>query len=205
MDKIQSEYEALQQKLALLRGRGGGSSTSAANPAAAAAAAAGGTGSSDPLAPKQVAAAAQMTPSARTGGKPPAGSETPLSRAPSGENRAPGAASAHPPLPSGLANVHTGTARTREMTPSDGTLALGCSPSDAAAALQCIRFSDRHTGSALCAAAAATFEDSEFVKLCEQAMSAQLQRSKEGATAHTRILELAGGCVLRWPVGWVWC
>ena len=72
--------------------------------------------------------------------------------------------------------------------------------SDAAALLQSIQFSGRHSGSTLCAAAAAAFEDAEFVKLCEQSMGAQLQRTKEGATTQSRMLELAGGWLAITPL-----
>lgn len=40
--------------------------------------------------------------------------------------------------------------------------------------------------------AAEIFEDEEFVNLCQEGINAQLQRTKEGATTQSRILELAG-------------
>lgn len=161
MDKLQSEYEALQQKLALLKReshRGGG----------------------EPR-PLQQAQHAQATPLSTA---PSAVKKTPLSStahaAP--ENRAPaggsGSGGAAPTASAGCA--------------SEGGWQLQGGAADAAAALQHIKFRDRHGGSALCAAAATVFEEEEFVKLCEQAMGAQLQRTKEGATAQSRILELAG-------------
>jgi hypothetical protein len=220
MDNLKSEYEALQQKLALLR-RGGGGAAGAANPTSnpgsgaatpSGKAAPGGGGSGGeprPLQPTQQAGAAPyMTPlkaaaAVSQANKP---SDTPLgahhlARAASVENRAPATGGGGAPAGAVAAPAPAtgGQARVREATPTD-SLALGCSASDAAAALQSIRFSDRAGGaSALCGAAAAAFEEPEFVKLCEQAMSAQLQRTKEGATAHSRILELAGG----WG-GFVW-
>jgi hypothetical protein len=107
-----------------------------------------------------------------------------------GENCAPAAAGAS----AAAAGAPAPRDRIREQTPSESNLQLTCSLPDGAAALAAIRFSERHQGSALCAAAATAFEDAEFVRLCEQAMCAQLQRTKEGATAQSRILELAGGC-----------
>ncbi|GBF99195.1 kinesin [Raphidocelis subcapitata] len=187
MDKLQSEYEALQQKLALLKR---GPIAAAAAPASAAPGSNGSGGAERAaLQPAQLPSVASMTPLAA--GKP-APAATPLvqpQRA-GGENRAPAAAAAGASAPAaGATAPHD---RTREQTPSESNLQLTCSLPEGAAALAAIRFSERHQGSALCAAAAAAFEEAEFVRLCEQAMCAQLQRTKEGATAQSRILELAG-------------
>ncbi|GBF99197.1 kinesin [Raphidocelis subcapitata] len=187
MDKLQSEYEALQQKLALLKR---GPIAAAAAPASAAPGSNGSGGAERAaLQPAQLPSVASMTPLAA--GKP-APAATPLAQPQraGGENRAPAAAAAGASAPAAGATAPRD--RTREQTPSESNLQLTCSLPEGAAALAAIRFSERHQGSALCAAAAAAFEEAEFVRLCEQAMCAQLQRTKEGATAQSRILELAG-------------
>jgi hypothetical protein len=217
MDKLQSEYEALQQKLALLkrdsslRGAAGTPLGGAGGPAATPLGVAGGSSAARaagaeprPLQVSQPAAAA-LTP-VRTTGKA-ALSSTPLgagvrASAPLSENRAPSLQAPLPPTATTAAAAGSSALRAVGTTAGASAAAaaaaaadssgLGLS-SDGASALAAIHFSDRHSGSALCAAAAASFEDPEFVKLCEQAMCQQLQRTKEGATAHSRILELAGG------------
>jgi hypothetical protein len=42
-------------------------------------------------------------------------------------------------------------------------------------------------------AASELYEDTQYQELCHEAMSAQLQRTKDGATTQSRIVELAGG------------
>jgi hypothetical protein len=59
--------------------------------------------------------------------------------------------------------------------------------------------------SALSRAAVQLFGDKDFVAMCEHGMSAQLTRSKDGATEETKIKELAGMLMsqnLIMPWGW---
>jgi hypothetical protein len=150
MDRLQTEYDALQQKLALLKRdslRGGVSAAAAPAPPAAAAAAAG----------------------------PPAR----LACGGTDEAQPHGAAEAK------ATSVSEGGAQAQQ--------------SDAAAALAAIRFGGRHDGSALCAAAAEAFDaDEDFVRMCEQAVGAQLRKTREGATSQSRMLELAGEAARGW-------
>jgi hypothetical protein len=182
MDKLHSEYEALQQKLARLKREPalGSGVVPGAAPAAAGGAA---TGSSTLRPLQQLQAGRQATPLGAALAAKVAAKDAPAASLPprSTENRL-------PPSKGGA----SGAAAAGGSECSSGAQ-ISCTQSDAAAALQYIQFSGRHGGSALCAAAASAFEDAEFVKLCEQSMGGQLQRTKEGATTQSRMLELAGG------------
>lgn len=139
MDKLQSEYNALQQKLALLK--------------------------RDPR--------DQMRPQQPTPSQSTLQSKQDLSSA-----------------QSDCLNTHD-------------NLQAQCNIQDAALALQSLQFHGKYSNSELGQLATATFEEAEFVRLCEQGLTAQLQRTKEGATAQSRILELAGtsGWKRTWWVG----
>ncbi len=43
------------------------------------------------------------------------------------------------------------------------------------------------------------FSDSTFAEMCERGLTTQLKRTKDGATAETRIAELAGQCTATVP------
>lgn len=57
--------------------------------------------------------------------------------------------------------------------------------------MQSLQFAAKHPGSRAAQLASSTFCDSEFLASCEHALSAQLQRTKDGATDKSRIAELA--------------
>lgn len=192
MDKLQSEYEALQQKLAILKRKPQRTATAA--PA------------SEPR-PLQQAQFVQSTPlgtgaavaaaasAIRSAAKPAAPNEVAGTPALLGsayglaENRVPSQSGAFFGAAATAGRVGSGAACS---TSESSALQSQCGAVDPGVLLQFIRFRERHAGSALCTAAATVFEDAEFVRLCEQCMSAQLQRTKEGATSQSRMLELAG-------------
>lgn len=68
----------------------------------------------------------------------------------------------------------------------------GGSDGSCAAILQALRCGSSFPGSSIGQLAVEMFEESEFMALCQAALNAQLQRSAEGATSQSRILELAG-------------
>ncbi len=180
MDRLQSEYESLQQKLALLRK---GPDNSAGGHGATLIMA--GPNCGEPLAP--------INPQQQQQHQPAPGSATMLGVLPAGSLSALRQASMHGPL------VQSSLSLPQKLPqePSggiDGTVdALQLQGgADALAALESLRFSGRYPGLAVGALAAEVFEDTELVALCSQGLGAQLTRTKEGATAQSRILELAG-------------
>ncbi len=163
MDKLQSEYEALQQKLVLLKRDSSTNDHSHAH-AHNSTAAATGVGFTRPLA----------TPSSvQRGAQQELGQPLHLQAA----------------APLHHAQLNT-DASLQAMVDS---LQLQCGASlDVTGTLQTLRFSSSYQGSAVGALAGEVFEEGELLQLCEAALSAQLQRTKEGATAQSRIVELAG-------------
>jgi hypothetical protein len=187
MDKLQSEYEALQQKLALLKrdsstagGSKGPQSTPLASiqaprlpaPADAAAAGAPGTAAAEPP--------SGAPPDSTMRGAAAAGAASSGLRSMSGGSFG-GGGDTGPLSFSGLS-----------MLQSCENLQLHCSLPDASGVLQSLKFAARHQGSRLAGVAEAGFSDPEFVQLCEQGLTAQLQRTRDGATTQSRITELAG-------------
>jgi nucleolar protein 58 len=175
MDKLQSEYEALQQKLALLKrdsnrdGKQQQSTPMASIPE-----------------PRLAAAAA--------GEAPPSGFPIaePASAAP--DSTIAGAAMARP----GSCSGDTGPLSFGSMSvlQSCENLQLQCSIPDAGGVLQSLKFQAKHPGSRMAQLAESSFGDTEFVQLCEQGLTAQLQRTRDGATAQSRIAELAGAVLI---------
>jgi hypothetical protein len=180
MDKLQSEYEALQQKLALLKrdsSRDGGKLQQ-----------------STPMASipgPRLAAAAAATAAAGCDA-PPSGLPIaePASVAP--DSTFAGAAVQRP----GSCSGDTGPLSFGSMSvlQSCENLQLTCSIPDAGGVLQSLKFLAKHPGSRMAQLAESSFGDAEFVQLCEQGLTAQLQRTRDGATAQSRIAELAGAC-----------
>lgn len=176
MDKLQSEYEALQQKLALLKrdssrdGKLQQSTPMASIPG-----------------PRLAAAAA-------AGEAPPSGYPIaePASVAP--DSTIAGAAMARP----GSCSGDTGPLSFGSMSvlQSCENLQLHCSIPDAGGVLQSLKFQAKHPGSRMAQLAESSFGDTEFVQLCEQGLTAQLQRTRDGATAQSRIAELAGALMI---------
>lgn len=177
MDKLQSEYEALQQKLALLKrdsSRDGGKlqqSTPMASipgPRLAAAAGAAAAGGDAPPSGVPIAEPAPVAPDSTIAGA---------------AVQRPGSCSGDTgPLSFGSMSV----------LQSCENLQLTCSIPDAGGVLQSLKFLAKHPGSRMAQLAESSFGDAEFVQLCEQGLTAQLQRTRDGATAQSRIAELAG-------------
>jgi hypothetical protein len=177
MDKLQSEYEALQQKLALLKrdssrdGKLQQSTPMASIPG-----------------PRLAAAAATA------GEAPPSGfpAAEPASAAP--DSTIAGAAMTRP----GSCSGDTGPLSFGSMSvlQSCENLQLQCSIPDAGGVLQSLKFLAKHPGSRMAQLAESSLGDTEFVQLCEQGLTAQLQRTRDGATAQSRIAELAGALVI---------
>lgn len=172
MDKLQSEYEVLQQKLALLKrdtNRDAGRLGTGGTPMSAAPRK---PGEHAPASVSGVSAMGVLPPTAAFTGAAP-DSALPASRAgsvgPCGGDTGP------------LLHSYEG-------------LQAHCSLPDAAGVLASLNFSDRHPGSRLADLASAAFSDPEFVSSAEQALSARLTRTKDGATTQSRINELAGVC-----------
>lgn len=166
MDKLQSEYEALQQKLALLKrdtNRDGGRLQS--------------TPMSAMQARKADAVAAAAGASVTVGGIMTAAAPDSI-------------------LTAGIAarnhSGDTGTLVSLAALQSCENLQLQCSIPDTAGIMKSLQFLDKFPGSHLGQLASSSFNDAEFLTQCEQALSAQLQRTKDGATAQSRIAELAG-------------
>lgn len=182
MDKLQSEYEALQQKLALLkRDTNRDGKLQQSTPLAAV------------QGPRLAAAAAcDALPSAIPAAEPMSvGPDSVLAGA---------AAQRH-----GSCSGDTGPLSFASMSvlQSCENLQLQCSIPDAGGVLQSLKFQAKHPGSRMAQLAEGSFSDPEFVQLCEQGLTAQLQRTRDGATAQSRIAELAGGsvggvCADRW-------
>lgn len=176
MDKLQSEYEALQQKLALLKRDSSrdGNKLQQSTPMAS-------------LPGPRLATAA-----AAAGDAPPSGFPIaePASVAP--DSTIAGAAVPRP----GSCSGDTGPLSFGSMSvlQSCENLQLHCSIPDARGVLQSLKLLAKHPGSRMAQLAESSFGDAEFVQLCEQGLTAQLQRTRDGATAQSRIAELAGGC-----------
>lgn len=171
MDKLQSEYEALQQKLALLKRDSSRDGKVQSTPMA-----------SIPGPRVAAAAAAGEAPAA---GFPVA---EPPSAAP--DSTIAGAAVGRP----GSCSNDTGPLSfgSTSVLQSCENLQLQCSIPDAGGVLQSLKFLAKHPGSRMAQLAESSFGDAEFVQLCEQGLTAQLQRTRDGATAQSRIAELAG-------------
>jgi hypothetical protein len=185
MDKLQNEYEALQQKLALLKrdtnrdnGRLQASTPMSAmqqrkaDPGTVQAPATGSTAPNTATSGAITAAAAGQHDSAAI-----------LAAAGSG---AAAAARTNSSGDSGSLGL------TLSVLQSCENLQLHCSIPDAAGIMQSLQFASKHPGSRVAQLASSTFCDSEFLSSCEHALSAQLQRTKDGATDKSRIAELAG-------------
>jgi hypothetical protein len=185
MDKLQNEYEALQQKLALLK-----RDTNRDN---------GRLQASTPMSAMQ-----QRKADPGTAQAPATGSTVP-NTATSGAIAA--AATGQHDSAAILAAAGAGAAAAaRTNSSGDGGslglnlsvlqsceyLQLHCSIPDAAGIMQSLQFASKHPGSRVAQLASSTFCDSEFLASCEHALSAQLQRTKDGATDKSRIAELAG-------------
>lgn len=179
MDKLQSEYEALQQKLALLKrdtnrdhGRLQSTPMSAAQPRKP-----------------------DLTVSATTAGAIAAAAAT-VSTGPS-DNTVLAAAAAAAGGNSVMHATSNGNGDTGSLAitalQSCENLQLHCSIPDAAGIMQSLQFGGKYPGSRLAQLAGCTFSDAEFLASCEHALSVQLQRTKDGATDKSRIAELAGG------------
>jgi hypothetical protein len=190
MDKLQNEYEALQQKLALLKrdtnrdhGRLQASTPMSAvqqrkaDPGAAQAPATGG------LAPNTAASGAI----AAVGAGQHDSAAAALAAAGSG---AAAAARTNSSGDSGSLGLSLSVLQSCE------NLQLHCSIPDAAGIMQSLQFAAKHPGSRMAQLASSTFCDAEFPANCEHALSAQLQRTKDGATDKSRIAELAGMLLL---------
>lgn len=175
MDKLQSEYEALQQKLALLKRD---SSRDGKLP------------QSTPLASIQ---GPRLGAAAAAGDAPPSAIPVaePASVAP--DSTFAGAAGTARP---GSCSNDTGPLSFSGLSvlQSCENLQLHCSIPDAGGVLQSLKFQAQYPGSRMAQLAESNFGDTEFVQLCEQGLTAQLQRTRDGATAQSRIAELAGGC-----------
>eukprot|EP00775_Hariotina_reticulata_P012257 gene12257-12395_t len=170
MDKLQSEYEALQQKLALLKrdtnrdnGRLQQSTPMSALQAHKVL---------DSAAPGTATAAACITTA------PALAPDSMLSGA--------AAARCH------STNNDTGPLGSLAGLQNCDNLQLSCSIPDAAGVIQALHLIDKYPGSRLAQLAGSIFSSSEFLQQCEQGLSAQLQRTRDGATAQSRITELAG-------------
>jgi len=173
MDKLQSEYEALQQKLALLKRD---STRDSKLP------------QSTPLGPRLAAAAA--------------GGDAPASSIPAAEPVAPDsslAGAAGPRHASCSGDTGPLSFASMSVLQSCENLQLQCSIPDAGGVLQSLKFQAKHPGSRMAQLAESSFSDTEFVQLCEQGLTAQLQRTRDGATTQSRIAELAGVLLLHWP------
>lgn len=163
MDKLQSEYEALQQKLALLKrdtNRDGGRV---------------------PLTPMSAMQARKASTAAATACAVSVGG---IMTAAAPDSIVNPSSAAH--------GGDTGTLNSLCSMQSCENLQLHCSIPDTAGIMRSLQFLDRFPGSRLGQLASSTFNDADFLSQCEQALSAQLQRTKDGATAQSRIAELAG-------------
>eukprot|EP00879_Flechtneria_rotunda_P025350 GHRR01026930.1.p1 GENE.GHRR01026930.1~~GHRR01026930.1.p1 ORF type:complete len:679 (+),score=281.79 GHRR01026930.1:134-2170(+) len=165
MDKLQSEYEALQQKLALLkRDTNRDSKLKQATPLSAA--------------PGRLKAMGAFAAAAGSDVKGPADSSI--------------LAGSTPAHLHGTASGTDAGCLGQLPLQSCENLQLQCSGHDSAGVLQSLQTWQHHAGSKFAQLAEGTFTDPEFLQLCEQGLSAQLQRTKDGATAQSRITELAG-------------
>jgi len=183
MDKLRSDFASLQQQLALLQPKraDGTAATPLHGSAAAAVPLSSQKQPGQPLQPVQLnAAQPHMQPQAR----PPPSSATPAAAAAptASVSKAPMAA---PPCVS--AALHAAADTTQ-----DSMQLQAATESSGAAALQAMRCGSRHAGSALGRVAVEMFEEPAFTQLLQEGLCSQLQRSAEGATSQTRILELAG-------------
>lgn len=163
MDKLQSEYEALQQKLALLKrdtNRDGGRLQSTPRSVHA----------------KKADAAAAAAPASVGGIMTDAAPESALAAGTAARS----------------SSGDTGTLGSLAALHNCENLQLHCSIADTAGIMQSLQFLDKFPGSRLGQLASSSFNDPGFLNQCEQALSAQLQRTKDGATAQSRISELAG-------------
>jgi nucleolar protein 58 len=173
MDKLQNEYEALQQKLALLKRDSIRDGKPQCTPMA-----------SIPGPRLAAAAAAVDAPPSRAQLPEAPASVAPDSVLPSAAALRAGSSSDTGPLSfSGMSVLQ-----------SCENLQLTCSIPDAGGVLQSLKFQAKYPGSRMAQLAEGSFSDAEFVQLCEQGLTAQLQRTRDGATAQSRITELAGVC-----------
>lgn len=193
MDKLQSEYEALQQKLALLKRDNNRD---------------GKLQQSTPMAsiqgPRLAAAAAGEAPSSSIPVAEPASAVPDSSITGAALGVRPGSCS-NDTGPLSFASL--------SVLQSCENLQLHCSIPDAGGVLQSLKFQAKHPGSRMAQLAESSFGDTEFVQLCEQGLTAQLQRTRDGATAQSRIAELAGessdvafsNCNYWWCFVWSGC
>jgi hypothetical protein len=167
MDKLQSEYEALQQKLALLK-----RDTNRDN---------GKLQQSTPVSAVQTRKIDSAAPAVAA-----VGISTAPALAP--DSILSGAAAGRCPSTNG----DTGPLGNLGGLQNCDNLQLSCSIPDAAGVIQALHLLDKHPGSRLAQLAGTVFSNSDFLQQCEQGLSAQLQRTRDGATAQSRITELAG-------------
>lgn len=185
MDKLQSEYEALQQKLALLKRDSNSRDSKAHQPLP----------QSTPLASIQAPrlpqhhAAAAAAAAGGSGDAPPSVAEPP-SAAP--DSTITGAAAARLGSFGGGGDTGPLSFGSMSVLQSCENLQLQCSIPDVGGVLQSLKFQAKHPNSRMAQLAEGSFSDAEFVQLCEQGLTAQLQRTRDGATTQSRIAELAG-------------
>lgn len=198
MDKLQQEYESLQQKLAQLKrdsNRDGGSRGVLCTPRSAANRAAQEHVPSS-VAPSTAQAAAPAPTPLLGSAAAAAGATSYLPGSFTSNGHATSSSAAVAALTAGAGGLPSAAASAAGAQSTETLPSSSCEGLDVQ---QLLSFSTAHPSSTFAQLAEVALGDPELVSSMQHVLTAQLQRTKDGATAQSRIAELAGG-----RVQWCW-